>query len=682
MNALKNAVKQVTSGWSAPKVSAPVRNVPSVKITPVQQQKISTPSFSAPSISRPSISSPTISKPSVNTSALQQSGIKLNLPSSYSPASVGGVKPVSVSSLPKPTLQFQGLSATAKSPTATNYQKQLADLVNVVKGVGGLAMTSLPGLQTAGKLYGVNPVDSARNLIGGVTGIAGSVLRAPELNWSESLSAPIMGMIAPKTANAAERTSPVAETSGFNLKGGTWNGDTWVSNEEMARRNAEAAAFRKTGQAEVDNLKLVNPKLAQLQSDYQSGKINFNDYDAQVSALLNLGAPLNLGTDGAKSFNPGTTAQAITPSLLSGVYDKAKLFSEDPSKTGQSNVDFYNNEAGAINKRIEDAVNNVISRYEAGQMSVDDANREIAEAQKRELYAARDRAIASANSDISVLDKDTQDYLTQEDTQLRRYQDQAEQQKSQQAITYDEMLKRAVKNQKLNEGNLRNVFAAAGTAESSDFQDRLMNLSQETGAEQGGIERQKAQILGSIAKDLLNQQADSNTRVGTFKRTQEDKKNQILQAIKDLAGSTDDRIFTVMSDLASKTASGKQNLSNQIASLYSGLLNNYTSQQNSQLAGTQNKQLLLDNYQATNDLNNIQSGTYQSPSGAFIKGYKRPTGTPSDLWDTAAQMMQSGVNSQAVMNYLKQQAQANPTWAPWIGTMDTILGTSKAATIG
>ena len=345
-------------------------------------------------------------------------------------------------------------------------------------------------------------------------------------------------------------------------------------------------------------------------------------------------------------------------------------------------MDFYNNEAGSINKRIEDAVNNVIRRYEAGQMSVDDANREIAEAQKRELYAARDRAIASANSDIGVLDKDTADYLAQEDTQLKRYQDQSAQQSAQQAITYDEMLKRAVKNAKLNEGNLRNVFAAAGTAESSDFQDRLMNLSQETSAEQGGIERQKAQILSGIAKDLLNQQADSNTRVGTFKRTQEDKKNQILQAIRDLAGSTDDKIFTVMSDLASKTAAGKQNLSNQIASLYSGLLNNYTSQQNSQLAGAQNKQLLLDNYQATNDLNNIQSGTYQSPSGSFIKGYKRPTGAPSDLWDTAAQMMQSGVNSQAVMNYLKQQAQANPTWAPWIGTMDTILGTSKAATIG
>lgn len=691
VNALKNAVKSVTSGWSAPKVSAPVKNVPSVKITPVQQQKISTPSFSAPSISKPSVSTPTISKPSVNTNALQQSGIKINLPSSYSPASVGAAKPVSVSSLPKPTLQFQGLSATAKSPNATGYQKALADLVNIGKGAVGL----IPGMN----VYSGGGDNAVRNLAGGTLGAVGTLgtqtLKqfAPlvysglqnatgksnpfEFNLSEMLSAPVMGQestLKPIKTN----TTPVAESSGgFNMKGGQWYGDTWVSNEEMARRNAEADAFRKTGRSEVENLKLINPKLAQLQSDYQSGKINFNDYDAQVSALLNLGAPLNLN-----GLNTGTTAQAITPSLLTGIYDKAKLFSEDPTKTGQSNVDFYNNEANSINKRIEDAVNNVIRRYESGQMSVDDANREIADAQKRELYAARDRAVSSANSDLGILDKDTADYLAQEDTQLKRYQDQSAQQSAQQGMTYDEMLKRAVKNAKLNEGNLRNVFAAAGTAESSDFQDRLMNLSQETGAEQGNIERQKAQILGNISKDLLNQQADSNTRVSTFKRTQEDKKNQILQAIRDLSGSTDDKIFSVMADLASKTASGKQNLSNQIASLYSGLLNNYTNQQNTALAGTQNKQLLLDNYQATNDLNNIQSGTYQSPGGSFIKGYKRPTGAPSDLWDTASQMMQSGVNSQAVMNYLKQQAQVNPAWGPWIGTMDTILGTSKAASIG
>ena len=86
----------------------------------------------------------------------------------------------------------------------------------------------------------------------------------------------------------------------------------------------------------------------------------------------------------------------------------------------------------------------------------------------------------------------------------------------------------------------------------------------------------------------------------------------------------------------------------------------------------------MNNYTATNDINNIQSGTYNTGSGTLIKGSARPKGTPSDLWDAASQMMQSGVNAQAVMTYLKQQAQNNPTWQPWIGTMDTILGTSKS----
>ena len=221
---------------------------------------------------------PSISKPSVNTSSLQQSGIKINLPSSYSPASVGAIKPVSAASLPKPTLQFQGLSALGKSPTATGYQKALADLVNVGKGAIGL----IPGMNS----YTGGGDNAVRNLLGGAIGTAGTigtqtlkqfaplvysglqnVTHKPnpfEFNLSEAISAPVMAN-EPTLTPIKTNTTPVTEASGsFNMKGGQWYGDTWVSNEEMARRNAEAAAFRKTGQAEVDNLKLINPKLAHL----------------------------------------------------------------------------------------------------------------------------------------------------------------------------------------------------------------------------------------------------------------------------------------------------------------------------------------------------------------------------------------------------------------------------------
>lgn len=627
-NVLKSIVNAVTpkapAVKKAPAVQSYVNTQPKINIQQAQRQTYVPPQVNNTSYSQPAASQPKIQLAS-QPSPIQQSGIKLNLPQSYGTQSLPQLtKPPSYSSVLQSLVKTPNLvPTTLTKPT----------------GVGALAT------QAIGK-------------VGKVLNKVGTAIGAPQLAPGgfgaqlQNLAGNLMSLPVEKV-QASDKTGSVLGESSYG---------TWINPKVIAERKAWFEKNKAQGQEEIKKITTVNPEFKKINDDFKAGKISVEDYDKQVATLMGFKGPSLADAGQVIGTSTKDSNSPFSNDYLTYSYNKANSAGQSIDKEIKG---FYNNIQNIFNEKQSEQqpiLDRMWSNVENGISSLEDYLRKKEELDRNTILSTYRQAVSDAQAQIPLIEDSFNTAKQAEDQNLQAFVDLLTKQKEYKKNTYGEAVKQSVKNQRLEENRLRNVFSNLGTAESSSFIDNLTKTVQDAQKNQADLQRQEALDLGSIDTNITNEQKAYNTRLSDLMNKKNASIYDIRSKIVDAGTRNTSDLNALTDSLFEKLSSAKQEELYAKQNIY-----------NNQLSQAQKLQDYLTQYAISNQLakdqNQLATANITGINNNTIIGgkYVRKSGVPSDMWGLAAQLYEAGMRGTNLANTLRQKGGRG--WDAWYATL-------------
>ena len=372
-------------------------------------------------------------------------------------------------------------------------------------------------------------------------------------------------------------------------------------------------------------------------------------------------------TTKAPSYGPLKSGYVSTPGYTQAdtALNDART-ARDEATTGATQANKENEDIFAIlsdpntQAMIDQANEATYQEYVNGNISYEDYQRKAAEEQQKIIENKYAQAKTEAESQIPGIEQGVNSLVESAQTGLDRYSSAADQEAARQAIIAQEQEKQSVKNQKMSEGNLRNVFANLGTAESSAFIDKLVELTKEAGSEQGKIRSEGARVVGDIGKQKLYETQDTEKYINDTRTKGATDIANVRRFIQNLSGQQADAISGLMTKLYEALGTGQNNLATQKALLADRKAQQAANLQNAMQNYGISSQLNKEYFDATKGLQGVNQND-------LIGQTVRPSGLPADMWSLAGQLYNSGLRGVGLINELKKRNGMG--WSNWYDTL-------------
>lgn len=295
---------------------------------------------------------------------------------------------------------------------------------------------------------------------------------------------------------------------------------------------------------------------------------------------------------------------------------------------------------------LNDQVNGIMNEYNNGNMTAEEAQQKMADAQKLYLNAQynanKENALALIPQYETFRDKAVNDI----NSNLSEIKTNADKTKATTSNTYGDILRRATENKKYTDATRRNQFSSLGTADSSAFIESQQRADSQAGSDSQTTEREMADKLANIDTEVTKAEKSAMEQKNTIVL---DAQTKIDQVKRDINASDEEKrakIEEIAANLATNVASLAQDLSDKKAALLS-----------TQLSLSGNLQAIRE--QGNVDLNTQRAIYNMTNSGT---GNTVPADLQSQL-DGFLKSPSSGYNSKLKKQQLQQQY---PTYADLI----------------
>ena len=556
---------------------------------------------------------------------------------------------VSAPSYERPTAPSYNFVNSLQGLVQNLAKPMLQPLTNAMSTISSNQLTKPTGIQST--------ITQALGKAGGALNSFGTAIGAPQLapgGFGAQLQNFAGNMLA-RPVQASENTmTPLKPTNTPDSSSSSWRPPSVIAAEKKW-----ADENRGNLQADLNRLQTITPGLQQqndaydaLKAKFQSGQITQDEFMKQAGDLMSI---TQAGGDVSKT-NP-YTQDALTGSYIKA--DSAGAVSDPTTKSFNDSIQAIYDEQSKAQQPILDAMWNEVQN---GNTSYEDYLKKQDEVQRQAIISAYDKAKQDAESQIPLIQQDYTNAQTQEKNLLDQFLATLSKQKTDKSNTYDQSLATSVKNQKLEEARLRNVFANLGTAESSSFIDKMTGLAQDAAGNQSDIERQKLADLSAIDTTGTNEQTNYATRIANLLSGQNKDISAIRSGISANEGKQASDLAGLTSTLLQNLATGKANATTAKQGIY-----------NTQLTQAQKLQDYLTQYQISNQLAKDQSqfNTASIQGNTTIGNKIRPSGLPSDMWGLASQLYNSGVRGADIVTQLKSRGGVG--WNSWYDTLKNLL---------
>ncbi len=194
------------------------------------------------------------------------------------------------------------------------------------------------------------------------------------------------------------------------------------------------------------------------------------------------------------------------------------------AQTTQEEVDLWLQEG---EKKLESVYDDINQRYLNQEISDEQRQKEIRDAQIAEALRLYDRLVAESKALIPEYERQYETGKANLLQALTEAKTTAEKTKEEYGNIYGELLRNITEERIASGGRLRNLFSALGTAESSKFMEEMGALERAAGAQTSKTKREHAGKIADIDNEIIKLTNNTNTKIQEL----EAQKNKLIAEV-------------------------------------------------------------------------------------------------------------------------------------------------------